>query len=80
MTEPAKKERAKSEAVEQKSMMLTVRVLWACHAFNATPEQAAQQVVADLFDLLARGGSVSVRVTEMGGEEHTLEVTARRRM
>jgi hypothetical protein len=38
--------------------MLTVRVLWACHAFNATPEEAAQQVAADLFDLLARGGSV----------------------
>jgi hypothetical protein len=76
--EQPKKERAQSEAVEQKSTMLTVQVLWAAHAFNATPEEAAQQVVADLFDLLARGGSVSVRVEEMDGTEYTLEVTARR--
>jgi hypothetical protein len=76
--EQPKKERAESEAVEQKSTMLTVQVLWAAHAFNATPEEAAQQVVADLFDLLARGGSVSVRVEEMDGTEYTLEVTARR--
>ena len=75
--EPAKKESVKTEAVEEKSAMLTVRVLWACHAFNATPEEAARQVVADLFDLLARGGSVSVHVEELDGSEHTLEVTAR---
>jgi hypothetical protein len=79
MMEPADKERTKSETVEEKSAMLTVRVLWACHAFNATPEEAARQVVADLFDLLARGGSVFVRVTGMGGEEYTVETTARRR-
>lgn len=78
MGEPAKKESVKTEAVEKKSTMLTVRVLWACHAFNATPEEAAQQVVADLFDLLARGGGVSVHVEELSGGEHTLEVTARR--
>ena len=77
MEEPAKKKSVNSEAVEEKSTMLTVRVLWACHAFNATPEEAAQQVVADLFDLLARGGSVSVHVEEVDGGEHTLEVTAR---
>jgi len=77
--EPAKRERAESEAVEQKSTMLTVQVLWGCHAFNATPEEAAQQVVADLFDQLARGGSVSVHVEELGGREHTLEVTTRGR-
>ena len=77
MMEPADKERTKSEAARQKSTMLTVRVLWACHAFNATPEEAAQQVVADLFDLLARGGTVSVRVEGLDGDEHTLEVTAR---
>jgi hypothetical protein len=75
--EPAKKESVNTNAVEEKSEMLTVRVLWACHAFNATPEEAAQQVVADLFDLLARGGSVSVHVEELGGKEHTIEVTAR---
>jgi hypothetical protein len=77
MTEPAKRERAESEAVEPKSTMLTVQVLWACHAWNATPEEAAQQVVADLFDQLARGGSVTVNVAELDGREHTLEVTAR---
>jgi hypothetical protein len=75
--EPAKKERAKSEPVEQKSTMLTAQVLWACHAWNATPEEAAQQVVADLFDLLARGGRVSVHVEESGGKEHLLGVTAK---
>ena len=75
--EPAKKESVNTNAVEEKSTMLTVRVLWACHAFNATPEEAARQVVADLFDLLARGGSVSVHVEELGGPDHTLEVRAR---
>ena len=78
MGEPAKKERLESEAVEQKSTMLTAQILWAAHAWNTTPEQAAQQVVADLFDLLARGGSVSVHVKELSGREHTIEVTARR--
>lgn len=52
------------------------RRIWAAHAWNATPEEAAQQVVADLFNLLARGGSVSVQVTEPGGREYVLEVTA----
>jgi hypothetical protein len=78
MTEPAKKERAKSEAVEPKSTMLTVQVLWACHAFNATPEEAAQQVVADLYEHLSRGGTVSVRVEGLEGTKHTLEARARR--
>jgi hypothetical protein len=77
MMEPTDKERTKSEADEEKSAMLTVRVLWACHAFNATPEEAGRQVVADLFDLLARGGSVQVRVTGMGGEEYTVRTTLR---
>jgi len=78
VTEPAKNERAKSEAVEQKSIMLTVQVLWACHAWNTTPKEAAKQVVADLFDHLSRGGSVSVHVEASDGMEHTLEVTAMR--
>ena len=77
MMEPADKERTKSETVEEKSTMLTVQVLWACHAFNATPKEAAQQVVTDLFELLARGGSVTVHIEELDGKEHTLEVTAR---
>ena len=76
--EPAKSERTKSEAVQQKSTMLTAQLLWAAHAWNATPEQAAQQVIADLYEHLARGGSVSVRVEGLDGKEHTLEVTARR--
>lgn len=78
MIESAKNEPADSEAVTQKSTMLTAQVLWACHAWNATPEEAARQVVADLFDLLARGGSVSVRVEGLDGTTRTLEVTARR--
>lgn len=76
--EPAKQERLESEAVEQQSIMLTVQVLWACHAWNATPEEAAKQVVADLLDHLSRGGSVSVHVAESGGKEHTIEAAARR--
>jgi hypothetical protein len=75
--EPAQKESVNTEAVENKGMMLTVQVLWGCHAFNATPEEAARQVVADLFDLLARGGSVTVHIVELDGEEYMLEVTAR---
>jgi hypothetical protein len=51
-------------------------VLWVCQAFNATPEEAAQQVVADLFDQLARGGSVSVHVEGSDGKDYTLEVSA----
>lgn len=77
MEEPAKKTSVNTEAVEQQSIMLTVQVLWACHAWNTTPEEAAKQVVADLLDHLSRGGNVSVHVAEPGGREHTLEVTAR---
>jgi len=72
-------ERSKSDAVEQKSTMLTVQVLWACHAFNATPEQAAKRVVTDLFGHLSRGGSVSVNVTSPDGTERTLDVAAESR-
>ena len=78
MGEPVKKESINTEAVEEKSTMLTVRLLGAAHAWNATPEEAAQQVVADLFDLLARGGSVPVRVEGWDGKEYALEVTAGR--
>jgi predicted methyltransferase len=76
--EPAKKMSVNPEAVEQQSIMLTVQVLWACHAWNTTPEEAAKQVVADLYEHLSRGGSVSVHVEELGGKEHTVEATARR--
>ena len=79
MTEPAKNERAKSEAVEPKSTMLSVHVLWACHPFNATPEQAAKRVVTDLFEHLSRGGSVSVHVASSDGTERTLDVAVESR-
>jgi len=75
--QPAKMQRAESEAVEQKIAMLTAQLLWSAHAWNATPEEAAQQVVADLYEHLSRGGSVQVRVTGMGGEEYTVQTTLR---
>jgi hypothetical protein len=76
MMEPARKERLESEAVEQKSSVLIAQISWCAHAWNAAPEEAARQVVADLYEHLSRGGSVSVRVTGMHGEEHLLEVSA----
>jgi hypothetical protein len=42
-----------------------------------TTAQEAKRVVADLFEQLSRGGSVSVYVAEFGGKEYTLEVRAR---
>jgi len=75
MTERAQQNPTQSEAVEQKRTLLTVQVLWGCHAFNATPEEAARTVVSDLYELLSRGGSVSVHIEEVGGKEHTLEVS-----
>ena len=78
MGEPAKKAWVNTEAAEQKSTMLTAQVLWACHAWNATPEEAARQVVADLYEHLSRGGPVQVHVEELDGTEHMLEVTAKR--
>jgi hypothetical protein len=45
---------------------------------SAEPLGAGSRAVADLFDLLARGGSVPVRVEGWDGKEYTLEVTARR--
>ena len=77
MGEPAKKERLESEGVKRKSAVLIAQVSWCAHAWNVSPEEAAQQVVADLYEHLLRGGSVSVRVTGMDGEEHMLEVAAR---
>lgn len=77
MGQPAKKERAESEVVKQKSTVLSVQVLWGCHAWNATAEQAAKQVVTDLYEHLSQGGSVTVRIEELDGKEHTIEVTAR---
>jgi len=79
VTQRAKMERSNSDSVEQKSTMLTVQVLWACHAFNATPEEAAKRVVTDLFEQLSRGGSVSVHVASSDGTERTLDVAVESR-
>lgn len=78
MEESAKKERHKPEAVEQTSSMLIAQILWGCYAFNASPQEAAQQVVSDLYEHLSRGGKVSVHVEGSDGREHELQVTARR--
>jgi len=77
--EPAKKTSVNAEAIEQQSIMLTVQVLWACHAWNTTPEEAAKQVVADLYEHLSRGGSLSVHVASSDGAERTLDVATRSR-
>ena len=66
------------EAVEQKSAFVTAQVLWCGNAWNASPKEAAEQVVADLYEHLSRGGSVTVRVSGMEGEEYAVEAGARR--
>jgi hypothetical protein len=78
MTEPARKERIEDEAVEQKNAMSIVQVVWGGYSFNASPEQAAKQFVADLYEHLSRGGKVSVHVEALDGTEYSLEATARR--
>jgi hypothetical protein len=75
MTERTQQKPTQSEAVKLKRTLLTVQVLWVCQAFNATPEEAAQQVVADLFDQLSRGGTVTVHIEDADGKEHTLDVS-----
>ena len=76
MEELTKKASLGNEAVKQKSPMLTAQIVWAAHVWNASAEEAAQQVVTDLLDHLSQGGSVTVHVAEPGGKEQTLEVTA----
>jgi hypothetical protein len=77
--EPAKKTSVNAEAVKQKSTMLTVQLVWAAHAWNATAEEAAKQVVTDLLDHLSRGGNVSVHVASSDGTERTLDVAVESR-
>jgi hypothetical protein len=72
--QPAKKELADSEAVEQKSTVLIAQISWCAHAWNASPKEAAQQIVADLYEHLSRGGMVPVRIEDSDGREQTLEV------
>ena len=79
MGEPAKKERLESEGVKQKSAVLIAQVSWCAHAWNATPEQAAQQVVADLYEHLSSGSRVPVRIEDSDGREYVMEVTAQQR-
>jgi hypothetical protein len=76
--EPASEESIESEAVEQNSAILIVQVVWGGYSFNASPQEAAKQFVADLYEHLSRGGNVSVHAAEPGGREYVLEVTARR--
>ncbi len=78
MEELAKNEGLESEGVNRMSSVLIAQVSWCAHAWNATPQAAAQQVVADLYAHLSRGGSVQVHVTDSHGREHAVEVTARR--
>lgn len=76
--EPTKKESLTPEAVKQKNTWLNAQLLWCCDAWNVTPEQAARQIVTDLFEHLSRGGTVSVRVEGLDGNAYTLEVTTGR--
>jgi hypothetical protein len=76
--QPAKKELADSEAAQQKNAMLTAQLVWAAYAWNVTPEEAAKQIVTDLYEHLSGGGKVSVHVEALDGTEYSLEVTAKR--
>lgn len=78
MTKPAQREGAESAAIEQKIAMSIVQVVWGGYSFNASPEQAAKQFVADLYEHLSGGGKVSVYVEALDGTEYSLEATARR--
>lgn len=78
MGEPAKKERLESESVKQKSAVLIAKLSWCAHAWNVSPQEAAEQIVADLYEHLSRGGSVPVCVKGLDGME-CVEVTATRR-
>ena len=75
MGEPTKKERLESET-DKKSAVLIAQLSWCAHVWNATAKQAAKQIVSDLYQHLSSGGSVSVRVQGIDGEEYTVEVTA----
>ncbi len=77
MTQPARRERIESEVIKRKSAIAIVQVVWGGYSFNASPEQAAKQFVADLYEHLSRGGKVSVHVEALDGTEYTLQTTAR---
>lgn len=75
----AKREHATQKPRKAKTIAkprLTLQVLWGCEVYNAAPREAAQRVVADLFEQLSQGGSVAVHVAEEDGPEYTLEVCA----
>jgi hypothetical protein len=76
MTEQAGKQRATSEFAEQKRAVLTVKVIWGCQAYNATTAEAARTVVADLYEQLSKGGTVTVHIEDADGKEYTHLVSA----
>ena len=75
---PTKQERSESDAIEQNKATSIVQILWGCYAFNVSPQEAAQQVVSDLYEHLSHGGKVSVHVEALDGTGYSLEVTAKR--
>ncbi len=54
---------------------LTVQVLWGCRVYNTTPGETPQRVVADLFEQLSQGGTVTVHIEDADGKEHTLDAS-----
>jgi len=73
---PAKNESTTPEVVEQNRPILIVQVVWGCYAFNASPQEAAKQIVNDLYQHLLRGGTLPVRIEDSEGTECELEVGA----
>jgi hypothetical protein len=76
LTEPSKKERAKPASKKKEHDVSRAGAL-GVSCVNANPEEAARQVVTDLFEHLSRGGSVSMHVEEPDGKAYTFEVSAR---
>ena len=74
----ANNERLEYEGVNRRCSVLVAQVSWCAHVWNSTPQQAARQIVADLFAHLSRGGSVSVSVEGLDGMQHELQVAAQR--
>lgn len=71
MKEQTKKQHTILEPAEQKKSVLTVQVIWGCQAYNATTAEAARTVVADLYEQLSKGGTVTVRIEDADGKEYT---------
>ncbi|MFZ0859139.1 MAG: hypothetical protein WCA27_18325 [Candidatus Sulfotelmatobacter sp.] len=65
----------RAEPAEQETTALTVQVLWGCRVYNTTPGETPQRVVADLFEQLSQGGTVTVHIEDADGKEHTLDAS-----